>query len=55
MYADKAAARKKLYDDISAWKMKAGRDFINQTDFNVYPMVFATLIAGEQRVIPVKK
>ena len=55
MYADKAAASKKLYDDISKGKMKAGRDFINQTDFDIYPMVFATLIAGEQRVIPVKK
>ena len=55
MYADKAATSKKLYDDISKGKMKAGRDFINQTDFDVYPMVFATLIAGEQRVIPVKK
>lgn len=55
MYADKAAASKKLYDDISKGKMKAGRDFINQTDFNIYPMVFTTLIVGEQRFIPVKK
>lgn len=45
----------RYYDDISKGKMKAGRDFINQTDFDIYPMVFATLIAGEQRVIPVKK
>lgn len=55
MYADKAAESKKLYDDISEGKMKAGRDFINQTDFDIYPMAFATLIVGEQRIIPIKK
>ena len=55
MYADKVATSKKLYDDISKGEMKAGRDFINQTDFDIYPMVFTTLIAGEQRIIPVKK
>lgn len=55
MYADKATSSKKLFYDISSGKMKAGRDFINQTDFDIYPMVFTTLIAGEQRVIPVKK
>lgn len=55
MYADKAAESKKLYDDISEGKMKAGRDFINQTDFDIYPIAFATLIVGEQRIIPIKK
>lgn len=45
----------RYWNDISSGKMKAGRDFINQTDFDIYPMVFTTLIAGEQRVIPVKK
>lgn len=56
MFANAAADNKKFLDGISAGKIKAGRDFINQTDYNFYPIPFVNVlyIKSEQRIIPVK-
>lgn len=48
--------------DISTGKMKAGKDFITQTDFNLFPLLVPSyansdklFINAETKIIPVKK
>lgn len=47
-FIKKATASERYLSDINSGKVKAGRDFIVQRDYNVYP--FALLLSG--RIVP---
>jgi hypothetical protein len=57
-FASTAKAAKAMYDDIDSGKLKAGRDFIVQTDYNVWPIAGFGLVGAavqkETRIVSKK-